>query len=129
MSTTTRFTPPAGSTSNSAVSTIFDSTYGFITTPSTTVVGSYRGRYPRFRIVGWIRCATQDVTARLDYLSEAGAWVTGATTQTVTAGTDQPISWLANSSDWRLVTVNGGTGPSALTFHGFHITDNPDSGT
>ena len=126
---TTRFTPPAASVADNAVSTIFDSTYGLGPVPSTTVVGNFRGRYPRYRIVGWIRCATQDVTARLDYLSEAGAWVTAANSATVTAGTDKPISWLANSSDWRLVTLNGATGPSALTFHGFHVTDNPDSGT
>jgi hypothetical protein len=64
----------------------------------------------------------------MDYLTDVGAWVTGAKSQVVTAGTDQPIDWLAASADWRLVCVNGGTGPSALTFNGFHLIDDPTSG-
>jgi hypothetical protein len=124
----TKFTPATASLSNNAVSPIFDTTYSFIATPSATVVGAYRGRHARKRIVGWVVCATQNVTVRLDYLTEAGAWVTGAKSQTVTAGTDQPIDWLANSADWRLVILNGATGPSALTLNGFHLTNNPNPG-
>jgi hypothetical protein len=126
--TSTPFTPPAVSLSNNAVNVVFDSTYGFIGVPSSTVVGPYRGRYSRVRIIGWIVCATQNVTARLDYLTAAGAWVTGAKSQAVAAATDQPIDWVASSTDWRLVIVNGATGPSALTLNGFHLTNNPDSG-
>jgi hypothetical protein len=122
-------TPPAVSLSNNAVSVVFDTTYSANTaTWASTVVGPLRNQFPRWRIIGWIVCATQNVTARLDYLTDAGAWVTGAKSQTVTAATDQPIDWLASSTDWRLVIVNGATGPSALTLNGFHLTNNPNPG-
>ena len=124
----TKFTPPTLSLSNDALNILFDSTRGFASTPSSTVVGNFRGRFPRKRLAGWIVCATQNVTLRLDYLTEAGAWVTGAKSQTVTAGTDQPFDWLPVSADYRLVILNGATGPSALTANGLHLIDNPDPG-
>lgn len=123
-------TPPSVTLANNGVSVVFDTTYSANTASwVSTAAGTLRNQFPRWRIIGWILCTDQNVTARLDYLTDAGAWSTGAKSQTCTAGTEQPISWLANSTDWRLVVVNGATGPTTLTLNGFHLTNNPDSAT
>jgi|GEM_PF-5076783 len=122
MSVVTHFTPPTPSVANNAVSVVFDSTRSFASAPSSTTVGDFRGRHPSTRIAGVALCTDQNVTLRLDYLKSDGTWVTGAKSQTCTAGTDQPIDWLASASDWRVVVANGATGPTALTLYGWHIT-------
>jgi hypothetical protein len=124
------FTPPTPVLTDSATNLIFDSTYAMSgRAPSTTVVGPNRGRFARYRIGGYISCSTQNVTLRLDYLTSAGAWDSSpAVSATVTAGTPLPFDYLPIAADWRLVEVNGGTGPSALTFNGIFLSDNPNPG-
>ena len=122
MSSATQIPTPTVSLANSAVSVVFDSTYGLHTgTPSTTVVGGLRGKFANQRICGVVQSTTQNVTIRLDYLSAAGTWITSASTQAVTAATAQPFDWLPVAADWRVVIVNGGTGPSALTLDGIQL--------
>lgn len=128
MASSTSFTPAAPSLSNNAVNVIFDSTRGFVETPSSTVVGSFRGRFASKRVAGIIASTTQNVTARLDCLKSDGTWETGVTSQTVTAGTPQPIDWLPPTADYRVIEVNGATGPSALTFSSFQLIDSRVSG-
>ena len=130
----TPFNPPAASLTADYLSLIFDTTRSFIETATngTTIsVGSYRHRHPQKRIIGFIDATTNNVTARLDYLNASGTWSTSAKSATVTAGTTLPINWLANSADWRLVTLNqsAGSEPTVLRFSGFMLVDNPDSGT
>ena len=128
MSCATKFTPPTPSVSNNALSPVFDSTRGFISAPSSTVVGDFRSRFTRHRIAGVCKSTDQNVTLRMDYLDSSGAWVTGAYSQTVTAGTPQPIDWLPVSADWRVIVLNGATGPTTLELYGWNITPNPESG-
>lgn len=117
----TKFTPATPSLTLSAVNVIFSSPYGFISVPSATVVGPFRGRYASKRISGIVQATTQDVVVSLQSLTAAGTWLAAVKSQTVTAGTPQPIDWLAPTGDWQLICTNGGTGPSALSFDGFEL--------
>lgn len=121
MSSATYFNPPAVVLTNNGVSPLFDSTYSFCTAPSPTVVGPFRGRRINVRISGVVTSTTQNVTIRLDYLDASGSWVTGATTSAVTAGTPTPFDYLPIAADWRVVILNGATGPSALTAYGLKL--------
>jgi len=124
------FSPPTPSVSNNAVSVIFDSTHGVDDLPRwSSTAGGKRGKFQRRRIHGFIDCTDQNVTVRLDYLKADGTWATSAKSDTVTAGTTYVLDWLPLAADWRLVTVNGGTGPTTLTFSPFNLTRNPEAGT
>lgn len=130
----TSFVPPAASLTASFLSIIFDSTRGFVqgyTAAATIAAGDYRRKYAGRRVKGFVDATGNNVTLRMDYLNSAGAWVTGAASSTVTAGTTLPFSWLPSSGDYRIVTLNLGAGsePTALTFSGCMLVDNPDSGT
>jgi hypothetical protein len=126
---TFKITPPAVSLSNNATNLVFDTTYSANTASWTTTASTLRNMFLRHRIAGFVDATTQNVTVRLDYLKADSTWITSVTTQTVTAGTTQPIDWLPGSADWRVVIVNGATGPSALVLSGWHLSNNPVSGT
>lgn len=104
---------PTVTLANNGITYIFDSTAGLTQTPAATA-GTYRGRYAGNRIVGNLKPTTQDVTLRMDYLNTAGTWDTGISSTAVTAGNTQDFDLLPRSPDYRVVIVNGATGPSAL---------------
>lgn len=112
MSSAGNFTPTV-TLANNGVTVVYDTTYGFGRATSTTVVGPFRSRRANHRCAGSVTCTDQNVTLRLDGL-ENGAWVTGISSTTVTAGNTQPFDFLSRHPDWRVVIVNGATGPTTL---------------
>jgi len=114
------------SVSNSAVSTIFNSTYGLIESVTANGVGNYRGRYAGSRIVGSVTTGDQAVTLRLRGL-ENGSWVTLQDT-TISATNTQTFDFLPRHPDFLVTIVNGGTGPSTLVAEAQLIRGDRSSG-
>ncbi len=114
------------STSNDAVSTIWNSTYGTTQTISATGVGTFRSRYAGQRVVGSLTTGNQAVTLRLSGL-ENGAWVTIQDT-TVASSTTAPFDLLPRHPDYRVLIVNGSTGPSTLVAEAYLAKGDRSSG-
>lgn len=120
---------PTVTLANNGITYIWDSTCGTIGTPASTTAGAFRGRYPGRRVAGNCNATTQNVTLRLDYLKTDGSWLTGVSSTTVTAGTAQDFDFLARSPDYRVVIVNGATGPSALYIESYLVTGDRSAGS
>lgn len=114
--------------SNSGITYVYDSTCGLIVAPTSTA-GPYRGRTPGLRVAGNCNSTTQNVTLRLDYLKTDGTWLTGVSSTAVTAGTAQDFDFLARSPDYRVVIVNGATGPSALYIQAYLVKGDRSAGS
>lgn len=114
------------SVANSATSTIFNSTYGLTTATTATGVGDWRSRYAGYRVVGSVTTGNQAVTLRLSGL-ENGAWVTIQDT-TVAATNTQTFDFLPRHPDYRVIIVNGATGPSTLVAEAYLVKDDRSAG-
>lgn len=128
---------PTMSVANNGVSVIFNSTQGFGPVPSSTTVGSMRGRFLNWRLV-WAHLVTdQNITLSARKLVN-GAWVavttvdfpltlaSGDATITASATTQETLSWRV-PWDFVLYTTNGATGPTVNAIE-VHLDNNPHPG-
>ncbi len=128
---------PTMSVANNGVSVIWNSTHGFGPTPSSTVVGPYRGLYLNRRLVWAMLVTDQNITLSARKLIN-GAWVavttadfpltltSGDATITASATTQATCSWLI-PWDCELYTTNGATGPTINSID-IYLTNNPNPG-
>jgi hypothetical protein len=100
------------STSNDAVSTLFNSTAGTTQAVTSGSIGTFRSRYSGQRVTGSVTTGNQGVTLRLRGL-ENGSWVTISSTS-IASSTTQPFDFLSRHPDYLVDILNGSTGPSTL---------------
>jgi hypothetical protein len=87
---------------------------------TTAAGGRQKGQECGGRAIGHIYCTAQNLTLGFKYLRADGSWDDAAAkpTQTVTAGTALPFSWLYSdySADFMIYIQAGATPPTAIYY-------------